>query len=321
MARRQRVFIPNTQMKVRPSWTVVVVWMIFFWPVGLVMLGRRISSSIKAEKLQRMMRVANVIDERDIIPIREIASRVGRPLSDVTRDIEQMISSGYFCKGTYIDHAKGALVFPEAAAVYQPTDFSAAVADIRDMVGNVVSDVREGIGNARNAARRPEKTPEPEKPKEPEKQPEPKPEPDTHEAILRSIRELDEQIADEEVSRRVRRIGELTASIFAVVREHPEREDEVRRFMNYYLPTTQKLLRSYALMEKQSYQGENIRVTRKKIEDILDTLVKAFEKQQDDLFGAEAMDVDTDITVLETMMKQDGLMSDGGFSLRKAGGH
>ena len=109
------------------------------------------------------------------------------------------------------------------------------------------------------------------------------------------------------VSERIDRIGTLTASIFRVVREKPERADEVRKFMNYYLPTTLKLLKSYSLMEKQSYQGENIAASRKKIEDVLGTLVHAFEQQQDMLFQSEALDVETDISVLETMMASDGL--------------
>ena len=77
--------------------------------------------------------------------------------------------------------------------------------------------------------------------------------------------------------------------------------------MNYYLPTTLKLLKSYSLMEKQSYQGETIQQSRKKIEDVLATLVHAFEQQQDKLFQSDALDVETDISVLETMMASDGL--------------
>ena len=78
--------------------------------------------------------------------------------------------------------------------------------------------------------------------------------------------------------------------------------------MNYYLPTTLKLLKSYSLMEKQSYQGEHIVASRKKIEESLDLLIHGFEQQQDRLFRTEALDVETDISVLETMMASDGLL-------------
>ena len=90
--------------------------------------------------------------------------------------------------------------------------------------------------------------------------------------------------------------------------------------MNYYLPTTLKLLKSYSLMEKQSYQGENIQAARKKIESILDTLIHAFEQQQDRLFRSEALDVESDISVLETMMASDGLLENQKLNLRASGG-
>ena len=79
--------------------------------------------------------------------------------------------------------------------------------------------------------------------------------------------------------------------------------------MNYYLPSTMKLLESYNLMEDQSYQGQNIRAARRSIEDVLDKLVMAAETQQDKLFRAEAMDVDAEIDALETMMASDGLIT------------
>ena len=138
------------------------------------------------------------------------------------------------------------------------------------------------------------------------------------EQSLREIRRLNDDIDDAGVSARIDRIGELTAGIFRVLREEPERADEVKKFMNYYLPTTIKLLKSYALMEEQSYQGENIVATRRRIEQILDSLVTAFEQQQDRLFRATALDVDADIEVLETMMAKDGLLSPKGFDLRAA---
>ena len=126
--------------------------------------------------------------------------------------------------------------------------------------------------------------------------------------IIRKIRHLNDEIDDEAVSERIDRIEQVTASILHTLDEHPERAKDARRFMNYYLPTTLKLLESYNLMEDQSYQGKNIQAARRRIEDVLDKLVVAAETQQDKLFKAEAMDVDAEISVLETMMTSDGLI-------------
>ena len=131
----------------------------------------------------------------------------------------------------------------------------------------------------------------------------------TNDAILHKIRHLNDEIDDEAVSARIDRIERVTASILHTLEEHPERTEDARRFMNYYQPTTMKLLESYNLMEDQSYQGKNIQTARRRIEDVLDKLVMAAEAQQDKLFRAEAMDVDAEIDALETMMASDGLIT------------
>ena len=126
-------------------------------------------------------------------------------------------------------------------------------------------------------------------------------------ALLCEIRDLNVRIDDRNVSDKIDRIEALTADIFQLIAEHPERADEIRRFVNYYLPTTFKLLESYSLMEKQRYQGESIRASRAQIEAVLDQIIVAIKRQQDKLFQSDALDVETDITVLKTMMSADGL--------------
>ena len=125
--------------------------------------------------------------------------------------------------------------------------------------------------------------------------------------VLRRIRRLNDDIADAAVSEKIDRIEAVTASIFQTVEERPEQAETARRFMNYYLPTTLRLLESYRLMEGQSYQGENIQAARHRIEEVLGKLFSATEQQQDKLFSAEALDVEAEIQVLETMMASDGL--------------
>ena len=79
----------------------------------------------------------------------------------------------------------------------------------------------------------------------------------------------------------------------------------------YYFPSVLKLLKVYEDVEKQPVQGENIRKTKKEIEDSLDTMNQALEKLFDEMFQNVAMDISSDIQVLEVMLKQDGLTEDG----------
>ncbi len=125
--------------------------------------------------------------------------------------------------------------------------------------------------------------------------------------IILEIRALNVAIDDEEVSRKIDRIEEITANIFHLVEQKPERKADIQTFMEYYLPTTLKLLRQYARLEHQPSSGENIASSRARIESILDKLVAGFEKQLDMLFKSDAIDITSDIKVLEKMMEMDGL--------------
>ena len=136
---------------------------------------------------------------------------------------------------------------------------------------------------------------------------------DRYDAIIKEIRQLNDDIADEAVSNRIYQIEDITSKIFNIVKERPEKESEIKTFMSYYLPTTLKLLRSYSVFEKQGVQGENIDATLTDIERILDTLVTGFSQQLDRMFQADALDISADIDVLESMMQQDGLFGDSAF--------
>ena len=121
------------------------------------------------------------------------------------------------------------------------------------------------------------------------------------------IRELNDLISDSYISARMERLEELTHNILAYAEEHPEKENDLRQFRAHYLPTTLKILESYARFEKQNVAGENIRTAMKDVESIMDKLVAGFEKQLDALCAAEALDVTTDISVLENMLNLGGL--------------
>ena len=121
------------------------------------------------------------------------------------------------------------------------------------------------------------------------------------------IRQLNDRITDDYVSARMDRLEELTHKILAYAEAHPEKENSLRQFRNHYLPKTFSILESYARMERMGVEGGNIGSAMKDVEDIMDKLVLGFEKQLDALFDSEALDVTTDVSVLENMMTMEGL--------------
>lgn len=125
------------------------------------------------------------------------------------------------------------------------------------------------------------------------------------------IRRLNDAIEDQEISDRIDHIERITGKIFDHLLEHPEKKTLVRRFLDYYLPTTIKLLNQYDRMDNLGVSGANIDQTKDKIRAMLDTVCSAFDKQLDSLFQDESMDVSAEITVLEQMMAQEGLTGSG----------
>ena len=124
---------------------------------------------------------------------------------------------------------------------------------------------------------------------------------------IAQMKRLDQNIADPGISADIVRLEQVSAKIFEEVGRGPEKLPQIRRFMDYYLPTTLKLLNAYDRMSGTGVSGENIDATLARVEGMMRTIVSAFEKQLDSLYGTEALDISTDITVLETMMAREGL--------------
>lgn len=134
---------------------------------------------------------------------------------------------------------------------------------------------------------------------------------DQGDAFIRKIHECNEAIPGEEISAKISRMEMLVDRIFDRVEENPQSVSDIRKLMEYYLPTTIKLLEAYEQLDRQPVDGENIQTAKREIEATLDTLNTAFEKLLDDLFQDTMWDVSSDISVLNTMLAQEGLKEDG----------
>lgn len=126
------------------------------------------------------------------------------------------------------------------------------------------------------------------------------------ERALSELRRLDENIEDEKISADIVRLEKSSRAIFEQVKAEPEKLPRIRKLMDYYLPTTLKLLNAYDRMSVAGIGGENIDTTKERVENMMGTIVESFEKQYDALFGADALDISAEISVLETMMVREG---------------
>jgi len=240
----------------------------------LYLLGGLISFSsrnIVSHRLSRYKNYAAFIEGRGTVPIYDIVQMSGVSKKVVIRDLQAMINSGYIDSGAYIDNELECLVISAEEA----------------------AKLRMEIRGPQDSLQQTDIAPT-----------------DQYAASLAELREVKSFINDEAISEKVDHLEDLTAKIFKIVEESPEKQPQIKRFMSYYLPTTLKMVRSYATLEKQGVKGENILSTKKRIRDTLDTLSTGFEQQLDQLFKSDAIDIASDINVLENLMQQDGLASD-----------
>ncbi len=130
---------------------------------------------------------------------------------------------------------------------------------------------------------------------------------------IEEIRRSNDAIPGVEISNKIYHLENVIRRIFQRVEKHPELINDLHKFMDYYLPTTMKLLNAYEELDKQDMLGENIKTAKQEIENTLDTINVAFENLLDSFYKETAWDVSSDISVLKTMFAQEGLTEKNNF--------
>ena len=138
--------------------------------------------------------------------------------------------------------------------------------------------------------------------------------------MLRQIRIANDRIADQELSRKIERLEEIAGRIFRLIENDETKRAKASTFLSYYLPTTQKLLDSYAEFEEAGVSGGNLSEAKRKIERTMDNIVLGFERQLDELYRTDALDIDSDIRVMETMLRRDAARVEDDFRVQTSGG-
>jgi len=232
--------------------------------------GAMLWSGVEMDRaLKRYAKYLSVMGDRDTVTVYELASTLGYSERRVERDLQKMIDRGYFGGRAYLNVEMGRLF----------------------RSGTAYEELKRRQEEAEKAAAAAKRTPE-----------------ETevgYAGILRKIRLANDRIADVELSAKIDRLEDITSRIFRAVEKEPKKRASIDTFLNFYLPTTQKLLDSYAEFEAAGVEGENLRQAKQRIESTMDSIIRGFEHQLDQLYKADAMDVDSDIRVMETMLKRD----------------
>ena len=236
----------------------------------------------------RFRQYVSVLRDREFCDIKEIASATGRDVRKVLKDVKKMITKGWFCQG-HLDEKESCLMVSEHAW----NQYTALMEDMKQRKAE------EQAAQKKMQEEYDRLSPEVQKIVQ------------AGDEYVRRIKAANDAIPGEVISAKISRMELLVDRIFDRVEQNPDSVNDMRRMMDYYLPTTMKLLEAYKELDAQPVQGENIISSKKEIEDTIDTLNIAFEKLLDSLFQDTAWDVSSDISVLHTMLAQEGLTEDG----------
>lgn len=238
-----------------------------FYPAGLLAggLSLLIGGGVMNRRMRRYAKYLACAGERDAIPLAHLMEAADVGESKAERDLEAMVEKGMWGPTAYLDRGNDMLFRSQDAA----NAYFAAKRTAAPV--NVMA----------------------------------QPQAEGYEGMLQAIRRANQRIDDPVLSAKIDRLEAVTGQIFKVIQDQPAKKDKAGTFLNYYLPTTQKLLDSYADFEEAGVSGQNLTQAKSRIQETMDNIIAGFEHQLDDLYRDAAMDIDSDIRVMETMLKRD----------------
>ena len=260
---------------------------------GIWLLSNGIGSIKKVSRYEKYLKA---LGNKTHCELNRLAQAVGKSPKFVRKELKDMIDDGLFLEG-HLDEEEGSLITSNESYVhYLETKQKQAVKKQEEVIetkrAQEKAEAKKVDAQAQEVL-------------------------DKGNEFIRQIRRCNDAIPGQEISDKITRMETLVRKIFDRVQTHPEVVPELKKLMDYYLPMTVKLLNAYADMDAQPIQGENIQSSKREIEATLDTLNTAFEKLLDSIFKATALDVSSDITVLQTLLAQEGLTEDEFSKLRK----
>ena len=245
-------------------------------------------------RLGRFQKYIRALGDHTYCNFQKLAQAAGKNEKFVKKDISRMIQKGWFLEG-HVDE-QGTCLITSNETYLQYTQTQKALEQKKQ------EEEKYQAEQERNRKNTP---------------PEVQEVLDKGNEFLDKIHRSNDAIPGEEISAKISRMELIVEKIFERAQKHPEIIPDLKKLMNYYLPMTVKLLDAYEEMDQQPVQGENIQASKKEIEDTLDTLNQAFEKLLDSAFQDTAWDVSSDISVLHTLLAQEGLTDDDFAKMKK----
>ena len=261
--------------------------------VGALLIGNGVSG---LKRINRFKRYRKLLGQKTYCSLEKLARGIGQSVKFVRRDVRKLLAGGYFPEG-HLDKEESNLIITEET--YQLFERSRLQLEQSQQEAKQVAKEAKQKKNVSSQLPQVQEVL------------------DKGNAFIAEIHRCNDLIPGFEISEKISRIELIVQRIFERAASHPEIIPDLKKMMDYYLPMTVKLLNAYADMDAQPVQGETIRASKREIEQTLDTLNLAFEKLLDSVFEDTALDVSSDISVLQTLLAQEGLTEDGLSQIKK----
>lgn len=243
----------------------------------IVTLGMALGGFGIRKRLKRFRRYLQIIGQNRYYSLDQLAAATAQSKSALCKDLRNMIRRGIF-REAYFDETETTLMLDRETYA----QYLALQQQRRQQESQPAAPPKPEDSGARTLA-------------------------DEGRDIIRKVKAANDAIPGDEISGKLSRLEIVTTQIFEYVEKHPDKQTEIRKFMNYYLPTTLKLVDAYREYDAKPVQTENIQSAKREIEDILDTINGAFENLLEELYQDDLLDISTDISALGAILAQDGL--------------
>lgn len=262
--------------------SVITSILFFAGGLGIGFHGTRMTG-----RAERYKRYVDMVKDRLYCPIREIAAKTGKSERFVINDIKKMLQLGMFKQGR-LDEKETCLIASDAMynqymLTQKNFEEEQKKLEIEKMAEERRRQEKERLGEAGEVI-------------------------EEGKNYVRLIRQCNDEIPGEEMSDKLDRLELLVTRIFEQVEKEPDLAPELRKMLSFYLPTTKKLLEAYRDLDRQQLDLSNVEQTKREIESAVDNINEAFEKFLDELFREKAWDIQSDISALHTILKQDGYL-------------
>ncbi|MDE7358887.1 MAG: 5-bromo-4-chloroindolyl phosphate hydrolysis family protein [Lachnospiraceae bacterium] len=240
-----------------------------------------------AGRAKRYKRYVGMVKDKLYCSIQEMAQRTGKSERFIIKDLRRMIQLGMF-KQAHLDQKQTCLIasdemYDQYMLTQKNYEEEQKKLEMEKLAEEHRQQEKERLGEAAEVI-------------------------EEGKGYVRLIRQCNDEIPGEEMSDKLDRLELLVTRIFDQVEKEPELAPELRKMLSFYLPTTKKLLEAYRDLDSQQLDLSNIEQTKREIETAVDNINEAFEKFLDELFREKAWDIQSDISALHTILKQDGYL-------------